>query len=167
MLKIIEGDLLEIPVGSLLHQVNCRGATGGLAGALRRKYHSAFNRYIDMCDQAAFMGESKSLLGVFCSSEADRNLPHLSIVHIFGQLNPGPNTDMDAVDGALEAYAEWRTNRNDELPVYAPYQMGCRLGGGDWSKYSAIIEKHLPTCIIVRKYEPLQVHHQAPARRAH
>jgi len=29
--------------------------------------------------------------------------------------------------------------------------MGCGLGGGNWDEYRAVIEKHFPNAIIVRK----------------
>lgn len=41
-MTVIKGDLLKITEGIIFHQVNCMGLTGGLAGALRRKFPKAF-----------------------------------------------------------------------------------------------------------------------------
>lgn len=151
MLKIIEGDLLKIEEGTLVHQVNCFGATGGLAGALRRKWPNHFNAYFeDIAVNKQTDYPPSRLLGDFSvGCEGDERI---CIVHIFGQLQPGPNTDLEAVDVALSKYAKWRSEGKDTGLIYAPFLMGCGLGGGDWVKYSSIIEKHLPDCIIVRKY---------------
>ncbi len=144
MLKIIEGDLLEIPNGTIIHQCNCIGATGGLAGALRRKWPEAFERYIETCDEAA---RPYDLLGKFTLGWS--NDDKIEVIHLFGQLYPGPNTDMVAVESALKSFA----STSPLCPIYAPWKCGCGLGGGDWVEYSAAIERHLPQCIIVRKYQ--------------
>ena len=148
MLKIIEGDILEIKEGIIMHQVNTRGVTGGLAGALRRKYPEAFDHY----DRACRI-RKRDALGHCCLEVAAIGDPPLIIAHIFGQPQPGPNTDYAAVDTALGKLAYYlEGDSGKDTQIFAPYKIGCGLGGGDWVQYSAIIEKHLPQTIIVRKY---------------
>lgn len=148
MLTTIKGDLLEIEEGIILHQVNTKGVTGGLAGALRRKYPEAFDHYARTCKI-----RKRDALGHCCLEVAAIGDPPLIIAHIFGQLQPGPNTDYAAVNeslGKLAYYLEGDVGKDTK--IYAPFQMGCGLGGGNWAEYSAVIEKHLPQTIIVRKY---------------
>ena len=143
-MKIIEGDLLKIEHGYILHQVNCVGATGGLAGALRRMWPAAFESYRNAC--IIYGGYQQALLGSFRYSwEAEPK-----IVHIFGQVYPGPNTDYAAAEKAISGFANELTIMHSKSEVYVPYGMGCGLGGGDWSIYSKIIERHLPEAVIVR-----------------
>lgn len=141
-MKIINSDLLTVTDGLIVHQVNCIGVTGGLAGALRRAHPKAFRGYDWVC-----LKFGKYSLGLFLVEPAS---PTLSICHIFGQVKPGPNTDLEAVEKALIALSE----RIDFVPsdLYLPFGMGCGLGGGDWKLYSELIEKHLPLATILKKY---------------
>lgn len=139
-MKIVTGNILDVTSGTVLHQVNCMGATGGLAGALRRQWPAAFNEYATHCEN-----EGRDMLGRFIHSEA---LPGLYVGHVFGQLYPGPNTDMDAVRRSL---AEAADNTNGQ--VYAPFKMGCGMGGGNWSDYLAELERVFPCIIIIQRPE--------------
>lgn len=143
MLRQIHGDILKINSGTLIHQVNTLGITGGLAGALRRKYPDHFKEYIGMCQ----MNKPHALLGDFeveCAGDQ-----RIAIVHLFGQLYPGPNTDLIAVRSALEKFSKWRAQGKDNGPIYAPFRMGCGLGGGDWSQYEPLLEQFIPSLIVV------------------
>lgn len=142
-MKLITGNLLDIRTGTILHQVNCLGATGGLAGALHKKWPAAFESYFAHCRR-----ERARALGSVVVAEAE---PGLFIAHVFGQFNPGPNTDMAAVHQSLRDAAEVAT-----APIYAPYLMGCGLGGGVWSKYQAALEAAFPDIIIVQRPEDVR-----------
>ena len=151
MLKQIEGDLLAIKEGVILHQTNCLGVTGGLAGALRRKHPGAFKSYLETCESVDDpLGTV--VLGIAAWKEHGHELRwDLLIAHVFGQRNPGANTDLKAVDLALSKLA--RQLQREEfrgVPVHAPFLMGCGLGGGNWSDYSALLEKYLPEIVIVK-----------------
>ena len=140
MLKQIDGNLLGIESGVILHQVNCRGVTGGLAGALRRRWPDHFKTYLAACAEH----HPRKLLGQLAASAVEGH--PLTIFHVFGQFNPGPNTNLQAVEDALCTAAtlhKW-------LPMFAPYKMGCGLGGGNWEEYSALIERYLKHCIIIK-----------------
>lgn len=79
--------------------------------------------------------------------------PKLLIGHIFGQVSPGPHTNMMAVDLALnDLKFEMRKGWAAGVRVYAPHLMGCGLGGGNWDEYSRLLEKHFPDITIVKKY---------------
>lgn len=141
-MKTITGNLLEIRHGTILHQVNCRGVTGGLAGALQRQYPAAFTNYFALCtkyDEADNFGRV---------DEWHASLT-LSILHLFGQNFPGANTEMPRVRKALEKLILLPLRE----PIYAPYLMGCGLGGGDWNEYLPALTAVFPDIIIVQRPE--------------
>lgn len=148
----ISGDLLSITKGIIAHQVNCIGVTGGLAGALRRKYPTAFKAY----DFACKTETEDRLIGTstICPStgnQMDMGGIHF-ILHVFGQRTPGPNTDIEAVKLALNDAARQISvyKHLTELPIYFPNKMGCGLGGGDWNEYGLALHQAFPSGIIVK-----------------
>lgn len=150
-MKTVTGDLLELRSGVILHQVNCLGATGGLAGALRQKWPRAFAPYLDYCKRNRQHG-----IGGFVIGQAT---PSLIIGHVFGQVQPGPSTDLLAVKESLD-----RAQAALIAPVYAPYKMGCGLGGGNWAAYRALLTIAFPDITIVQREEdmsnePSEFHH--------
>lgn len=147
-MKTITGNLLEIPVGLILHQVNCRGATGGLAGVLRSKWPTQFDIYSRWCCRFS----EQQIAGTTLVGEAARG-PY--IAHVFGQRDPGSNTDMILVERALEDLAAQITDHHAlaGLPIYAPYKMGCGIGGGNWAQYSALLELFFPEITIIQRPE--------------
>ncbi len=142
-MRTIVGDILKVRRGIILHQVNCIGATGGLAGALRRQWPSAFFGYSSLCESRRHNPES--LLGVSLLSDP---VEAVQILHVFGQTYPGPNTCMAAVRNAL-SFSDTLADR----PICAPFKMGCGLGGGDWGEYSRILEELVPDITIIQKQE--------------
>lgn len=134
----ITGNLLDIRAGTVLHQVNCLGVVGGLAGALDRKWPRAFIAYRRRCVKR------ERALGSFVLAEAWST--GLYIGHVFGQLNPGPNTDIEAVKRSLDDAAKLAVGT-----VYAPYKMGCGLGGGEWEEYLAALIQAFPDIVIVQR----------------
>lgn len=137
----IMGDILAVESGTILHQVNCRGVVGGLAGALHRKYPQAFDQYFAECKANGYAMLGTSIMG--------KAKDDLFICHVFGQLNPGANTDMAAVNSALNDAATPLAIR----PIYAPFKMGCGLGGGNWRKYLEELEEFFPEIIIIQRPE--------------
>lgn len=141
-MKTQTGDLIAITRGIVCHQVNCVGATGGLASALRRKWPLAFDAYFARCKVGS------RALGTCVFGEA---APDLYIAHIFGQLQPGPHTDLQSVNLALISCATQIAHTSQrELPIYVPYLMGCGLGGGRWDQYLPLLEKHFPSATIIQ-----------------
>lgn len=147
----MNGDLLNIESGVIIHQINCIGATGGLAGALEQKWKTAFKSYCHACNSLTPQ-LGNVVLGIATHKDTSQENWKLIIAHVFGQYMPGANTDMKAVDMALGKLSRQLAREEFQgVPVYAPYKMGCGLGGGDWGQYSTLLTKHLPEIIIVRK----------------
>lgn len=128
--------------------------TGGLAGALRRKYPDAFRSYDFACKTESV----PKLLGtstiVPAKGPAMSMIADLFVMHVFGQDAPGPNTDIEAVKLALgDAAKQISASKHlSSLPVYFPDKMGCGLGGGDWKVYGMALHQAFPAATIVRKY---------------
>lgn len=144
-LNVIEGNLLtDIDGGIIIHQVNTLGVTGSLAGALRRRFPAHFKRYAAACPDAKLLGQ--------CIIECPKE-ETLVMCHVFGQLMPGPRTDMKAVTDALEELFSEINNSPylRDQQVFAPYKMGCGCGGGNWEKYSSLLYHLFPNIIIVQR----------------
>lgn len=148
------GDLLAITRGIIAHQTNTVGATGGLAGALRRKWPHAFIDYARVCikTEKHLQQSWADPLGrtLICKATYEGQSP--VIAHVFGQRYPGANTDLIAVDSALADLADQISADPfyEHLPIYVPYLMGCGLGGGRWDQYLPLLEKHLPSATIIQ-----------------
>lgn len=140
-MKIITGNIIEVTHGTILHQVNCRGAVGGLAGALHAKWPGAFEEYFAACRVSGLLMAGETLVTDATAS--------LRIAHVFGQREPGADTSMSLARAALR-HATRNVHRE---PVYAPFRMGCGIGGGNWDEYLAALCEAFPEVIIVQRPE--------------
>lgn len=132
---IVVGDLLDVDCGLIVHQVNLAGVMGaGLAKQVRDKYPYVFSEYVNSVSEMS--------LGDIHVVEIDGDL---SVCNLAGQDRPGPNTSIAAHELAWEAVAYYATGR----PVYAPWKIGCGIGGGDWNVVRSIAEKYVPGIIWV------------------
>ena len=139
-MTIIDGDILTVSRGIICHQVNCKHVMGaGLAAAIRKKYPSHYEDYMS-CD---------AHLGELVVTQANDDL---YIVGIYGQQEYGRDkryTDYGALEKGLTAVGALSSSLG--LPVYLPYRIGCGLAGGDWTIVKTIIDKVLPSAIVIKK----------------
>ena len=138
--------LTAVQAGYIVHQVNCRGAMGaGIAIKIANKWPAVKAAYQRRCTEASDPRELLGHIQVVPVSEL------LAVVNLFGQLNYGRDgrcyTDYAAVSSAL---AELAGLAIPGWPIFFPYGIGCGLAGGDWSRYSKLIEAAIPSAIIVR-----------------
>ena len=135
-MKVIKGNLLNQKEGIILHQVNCRGVMGaGIAKQIRSLYPQ---HYIDYLNSPQQLG----------NIVITRVSPTLTIVGLFAQDGYGrykQYTDYNALAQCLNKVAQLNVQ-----PIYAPYKIGCGLGGGDWNIVKSLFEKHLPQTIFVK-----------------
>ena len=163
MMKTNTGFMLnDAQSGIICHQVNCQGVMGsGIALAIRNKWPIVFEEYKKYVDKKLeFDGwsggapDADSLLGDFLPVQVDDNL---WVGNLFSQCSYGRNpaaqrfgryTSYDALDICFRNVATWATvMEGDEVvlrEVHYP-QIGCGLGGGDWSIVSKIIDVRLDT----------------------
>ena len=139
-MTIIDGDILTVSRGIICHQVNCKHVMGaGLAAAIRKKYPLHYEDYI----------KTDAHLGELVTTQMSDDL---YIVGIYGQLGYGRDkryTDYEALEKGLTAVGVLSSSLG--LPVYLPYGIGCGLAGGDWTIVKTIIDKVLPSAIVIKK----------------
>ncbi len=149
MLKQVYGNILDIKVGIVCHQVNCMLVMGsGIALKIKQKWPVVFTEYKRVMGSVPpqhRLGKCQ-IVGVGPNQ--------LYVANLFGQFRYGmdkQHTDYNALAMALNGLSTWcRNNSPKDFPVYFPYNMGCGRGGGDWSTVSGIIESVMPAAIVVR-----------------
>lgn len=134
-MKEIEGDILSVERGVLVHGCNAKGVMGsGIALAIKNRYPSAYLAY-----REAFVEKGLSLGSV----TVVRPREGFFIVNGITQERYGREKNV--------VYADYEAIRNvfkeasllakkENLPLLFPL-IGCGLAGGDWSKVSQIIEE--------------------------
>jgi len=134
-MKVIKGNLLN-QQGVILHQVNCKRVMGaGIAKQIRLLYPQHYIDYIN----------SQQKLGDIVITHVS---PTLTIIGLFAQDGYGRNkqhTNYKALEQCLIKVAQLNVQ-----PIYAPYKIGCGLGGGNWEIVQQLFKKHLPQTTFVK-----------------
>ena len=143
-MKFIYGNILDIKKGLILHQVNCMGVMGaGLALDIRNKYPKVWLDYKNH-DSMDLLKLGNVVTTVIHPSE-------LVYGSICGQLQYGRTgacyTDYNALSTAFFSIQTMKFG-----PIYIPWEMGCGLAGGNWTKVLQIIERFLPDATIVNPH---------------
>lgn len=140
-MKMIDGDILDIDDGIIIHQANCMKLAGtGIALQIRNKFPEF---YRDLQNDKPALG---NVLLTFPATA-----PKLTIISIYSQLSVGrhtPQTNYESFAECLLKVAAFAAQKKKQ--VYIPYRIGCGAGGGNWDKVSALINELLPTAIIVK-----------------
>ena len=135
-MKTIKGNLLNQKEGIILHQVNCKRVMGaGIAKQIRSLYPQHYIDYLNSPQQ----------LGDIVVTHVS---PTLTIVGLFAQDGYGRNkqhTNYKALEQCLIKVAQL-----NEQHIFAPYKIGCGLGGGDWEIVQQLFKKHLPQTTFVK-----------------
>lgn len=149
---IIDGDILEVSVGIIAHQVNCQGAIGaGVSGVICKQYPKVYERYKFAFERYVLESfrPTSCLLGLVVIPVSDT----LKVANIFSQLHYGNSsktgkvyTYMDKLIGGLKKI---RKDYPDDV-IYVPYKIGCGLAGGDWDEFMQKA-KDIPNLIVIRK----------------
>jgi O-acetyl-ADP-ribose deacetylase (regulator of RNase III) len=160
VLTELYGDLLDVKSGIIVHQVNCQGAMGaGIARQIAAKWPHVKSNYVSFVreneHEKTWLLGKRQLIGISDSDNLDKVL---YVANLFGQLTYGPGpgcyTKYNAVKEALETLAKDMNQGIKPLPIFFPCGIGCGLGGGDWQTYYSLIEKAIPTAIIVHYMPP-------------
>lgn len=149
MAKIISGNIFDLDSGHILHQVNCMGVMGaGIAGRIAKKHPVVKENYLNMCDRFS----KQERLGKL---QLVQVAPKLSFFNSFSQFAFGRDenekyTEEDLLIGNIERAAS--IARQNNQPLYVPFNIGCGLGGGDWDLIWDGI-KDLDNVLVVHKPE--------------
>ena len=142
-IPIVRGDILDAKEYIIVQNVNAQGVMGaGLALSLRNKYPEMFESYRRHCNTP----NRNELLGTvhkyFVISE-NINKPDKVIMNIVGQLRYGRGSlqlDYTAFERGVVEVASFARRMYKTTAI--SYRIGCGLAGGDWSKVSAILNRH-------------------------
>lgn len=127
----------------ILHQVNCQNSFGaGFAGYLAKfnpAIKDSYHQYVNSTSDRGYY--NRNLLGSISEFESDG----FTIVHCFGQQFYGNSrktkrvyTRYLAVEDCLKAF---RKLHPDDVAI-CPQYMGCGLAGGDWARYSELLDRY-------------------------
>ena len=135
MIKCVKGNLLDSDCDYICHQVNCQGRMGsGIAKQISERWPEVFVNYLEHISMC--FGNP---LGSICTVPVNNG--DLRVVNMFSQFSYGYDgkryTSYDAFYNCLVAITR-------EIPkgktIAFPYNIGCGLGGGDWSIISNMIK---------------------------
>ena len=146
-IEVIYDNILTAKEDIIVHQVNCQGVMGaGLALAIKRKYPEVYDRYKIACSTI----EPEDLLGKI---QLIKTYDGKIVCNLFGQLNYGRNkvqTDYEAITICFDKIYKYAKLNN--LTVAVPYNIGCGLAGGKWTRVLNIILKRFKDKSIVKLY---------------
>lgn len=152
MLKEVKQNLLDVQSGIICHQVNCLGSMGaGIAKAIKQKWPFTCGPYKELCSEYP-SHRSILLLG---QCQLIPITETLWLANIFGQHEYGTwtiQTNYRAVRESFENLKKYLDEGHGptDKSVFVPYKMGCGLAGGDWAKYSPIIEEFFPNATVCK-----------------
>lgn len=135
---VFRGSVFEANSDVIAHQCHCWNVWGaGLAKEMKKRYPEAYN-----ADCLTKRGDSGKL-GQFSLTLA-YNKP--IIINLYGQYRYGSSkdgivfTDYDALLRAFTSMIDWLNKAGMERCTIAmPYDIGCRLAGGDINKVHGLI----------------------------
>lgn len=155
-MKIINGNILDMTDGIIVHQVNCKGVMGaGLALQIKNKWPVVFKEYTEHI-KYRFERLKQHPLGSINGTSVSNTSKFLMVYNFYSQDNYGRNdrqTNYEAFEKCLITLNKRFENSKipiGSIPVYFPYGIGCGLAGGDWEIISKMIEKYIPYATIVK-----------------
>lgn len=157
MIETLQGNLLDVSRGILVHGCNCHGVMGsGIARGIREKWPSvyeAYHRYHELVGlrlgDVVTIGHdsrrneasvSRHLHALSPELPADVIVVNAMTQHDFGRDASRVYVDYDALEAAFSRVAVLA--RDTGLPVHFP-MIGCGLANGQWAEVSARIERAL------------------------
>ncbi len=146
----INGNILDMKPGMIVHQVNCRRvAVAGLTAQIAAKWPEwrvAFLNREPMPGHAAFY---------YVTLKTFQDRPNLLVIpDLYSQDRYGrPMSNQYTRYGWLATALQDAREHAEKVgiqSIYIPYMIGCRLGGGDWNIVEQIIEDCVPNATLVR-----------------
>jgi O-acetyl-ADP-ribose deacetylase (regulator of RNase III) len=135
---IITKDVTELVAPFILmHVVNDSNVMGaGVAKAISDKWPEVKSDYHNY-----FKVNRTPVLGEVILSRVGERMIVLSLLAQVGYGRDGKNRlDYAALTTCLESAQ--RISTNLDIPLYAPFQMGAGLAGGDWDTVKSLLDKH-------------------------
>ena len=128
-----KGDVFTTEAAYIGHGVNLRGVMGrGIAKTIRENFPETYAEYKEACEKdTLFLGDA------MITEEGDTH-----IVNMATQVHIGPDARYDAIFEAAMHAAEQivlECAEQNRSPVLAIPQIGCGIGGLEWSKVEILL----------------------------
>lgn len=136
-LTIVNGDLLYADETYLCHQCNC---------VTKRAAHlawSVFDRYpyADTYEDRIKPSEPGTISLMTTDSDEDRAIVNMYAQYFPGKSNPR-NVSLDGYDARLRYFRSCLSYMESLEGSFAfPFGIGCGAAGGDWKRYSPLLER--------------------------
>lgn len=145
MAKIINGNILDVTRGYIVHQVNCQDAMGaGVARALYEKYPKVKEDFYAM-------GAKTTPQQRFGILQALKVTDELVVCNSYSQFYFGGGdknyTDENKLIKNIFLASAWAAKH--QVNCYIPYLIGCGLAGGNWEVIWESI-KDIDNLIVVK-----------------
>lgn len=140
MMKIINGNLLDVKEGIIVHQVNNKGVMGaGIAKQIRALYPKHYHDY----------KSQHLILGDIVTTQISDKLFIIGLIAQDGYGRTGCYTKYSAFADCLKRLRAFH-NKYPHLNIYMPYGIGCGLAGGNWDRIYELINTYTPSTILVK-----------------
>lgn len=138
ILVLTDGPGCNIPAIALIHQANCFNTMGsGVAKAIKANFPEVYE-----ADCLTTKGDTRKL-GTF-SRAVSKDNSCLFIYNLYSQYTFNHfgkiETNLDAMRECLKKLIDDAKKENIRA-IFAPYRIGCGLGGGDWGKVMDLFSK--------------------------
>jgi O-acetyl-ADP-ribose deacetylase (regulator of RNase III) len=138
---IINGNILDVKKGIIVHQVNNRGVMGaGLAKQIRALYPQHYQDY---------KSQKLNLGSLVITTISPKELYIIGLIAQDGYGRDKCYTNYEAFTDCLKHLHNFH-NKYPHLNIYMPYGIGCGLAGGNWDHISKLINTIIPSTILVK-----------------
>ena len=141
-----KGSILDIKKGIICHQVNCEGIMGvGLSKKIKEQYPDSYVDYMG----AWMMGDLVVGNVIFSVIEDKR----LYVAHVCGQhkedkrSNINRNTSYVGLINCFKSISSFSDKL--KLPVYVPFDLGSRSGGGESTSIMKVLTSNLSKATLL------------------
>lgn len=146
MLQFVEGNLLDVSEGYVMHGCNAQGVMGsGVAKQLRDKYPRIYRDYVAGLETVRY-NRGNPLGEVFVSYITPKLFVCNAITQEFYGRDAKQYVDYGAIDRATEYVVQLA--RRDQSPVFIPDLLGAGLGGGNRDIILDIFQRHSEKVVI-------------------
>lgn len=127
-----EGDIFTTTMPAIGHGVNCKGVMGsGIAVTVRKRYPDVFAAYAKYCKNPGLNGGDVFIM----KSETDGKY----IFNLASQIKTGKNASYELLEASL--WGSFEALEEREISGLALPQIGCGIGGLEWSVARPLIEE--------------------------
>lgn len=141
MISIVEGNVLDVETGIIVHGCNNKGVMGaGIALEIKNRFPEVFHAY-KTAERSGLKLGSISFAEVVPGKKIIVN----AVTQTLGGLDRAVSYDAiaDSFTNVLTFARTLQRHRNVSYPILFP-KIGAGLGGGNWNIISAIIDVVIP-----------------------